>query len=740
MATAISRLRGFYARTSDPAESDRLLTDYDPVTAEVIQSRLVSIVNEMATTLVRTSGSPVLTEAKDLCTAIFDEQVEHIAFSGYVITHIGSCLVGVQSVLKQYGRDQIHPGDAFIVNDPHTSGALHQGDIGIISPLFYRDDVVGWAFSNAHVLDVGGMSPGGWAPEARDCFAEGLRFPAMKVADRGKFNNDLLRFIMANVRVPVPVANDIKSLTAANITAQRRLTELIDRFGLADYRRYVEINKALSERAVRQRIARIPDGTYRTEDWMEYDGRGENWLAPVQCELTIDGTDLTVDFSGSHPQTDTFGNAGPGALLGIVGTVIMLNLAYDIPINAGVFRPVRVDMGEAGTVTNPQVPAAVSCSHMEATPKAGRAMTEALVRAMQLSDDPGIRSRCAALGGYVWPGNAWVGKDQYGQYAAFAIMDCGSVGLGAQSTGDGLDISAYEVMLNNSIPDVEINEGLYPVLYLWRSIYRGSGGPGMHRGGQGMDLCWIPYGTDRLIGTLENACAQVPSRGALGGLPGSTSLYIRLTGASAPDVLAEGRRVPVPADLDGHAEVLSNHIAHVPLLQGQVFRQFTGGGGGYGDPLLRQSDRVAADVRDGWITVTQARAAYGVVLDPAGRADEAATAALRAEIRRSRLGREPTRTACGTDTGVRLVHDGGDRHVACAGCGERLGPVSANWRTAADMRETDLARRLAEVEVRIQPRRDPELVLRECFCPGCAAVLETTIAIAGSPLPADTLK
>src|SRR5436309_7537342 len=157
--------------------------DYDPIAAEVLQNRLVNISLEMATTLIHTSGSPILSEAKDFCTAVFDRSGEHIGFSGYVVAHLGSSLQGVRSVIRDYGHDA-HPGDAFILNDPYDAGAIHQGDVAVVSPIFAPggsgvspgtdpgadEHLIGWAFSNAHILDVGGMSPGGWAPVAWDVY------------------------------------------------------------------------------------------------------------------------------------------------------------------------------------------------------------------------------------------------------------------------------------------------------------------------------------------------------------------------------------------------------------------------------------------------------------------------------------------------------------------------------------------------------------------------------------------
>src|SRR5437763_7941261 len=165
------------------------LTGYDPIAAEVHQNRLRNFSLEMATTLIKTSGSPILSEAKDFCTAVFDRAGEHIGFSGYVIAHLGSSLQGVRSVIRDYG-DDVHPGDAFILNDPYDAGAIHQGDVAVVSPIFAGDgaeeDLIGWSVSNAHIRDAGGMSPGGRAPGAWDGSGPARRPPPPRRVQRGE--------------------------------------------------------------------------------------------------------------------------------------------------------------------------------------------------------------------------------------------------------------------------------------------------------------------------------------------------------------------------------------------------------------------------------------------------------------------------------------------------------------------------------------------------------------------------
>jgi N-methylhydantoinase B len=228
-----------------------------------------------------------------------------------------------------------------------------------------------------------------------------------------------------------------------------------------------------------------------------------------------------------------------------------------------------------------------------------------------------------------------------------------------------------------------------------------------------------------LLGTLENALAAVPSRGMMGGYPGATHFFNVVRGTGVLDALAERRRLPQNVDeLGGEEETLINHVAGVPLLKTDVFHQITGGGAGMGDPLLRPPERVGHDVRDRYITVEQARAAYGVVCDADGVVDVAESEEARRAIRRERLGGDPTRERVVSEDWVpAVVLDGGS--FACGHCGQSLG--AGNWKDGAHGRSFDLASRLAEFGVRVKSRRDPTMILHEWACPGCGTLLETNL-------------
>jgi N-methylhydantoinase B len=327
---------------SDPRPSkETIMTSslpagYDPVTLEVIRMRLDSIVEEMGIAMIRSSGSPVITEAGDFNTALFDPTGRIYAYSDYVQFHIGSGSVAVQNLVKVIEGEPLHPGDAFISNDPHTAGASHPPDTNVISPIFHDDELIGWAQSQAHLVDVGGMTPGGFAPGATDCYAEALRLPpGVKIFEKGEPVEWVRRTLLNNVRVPALFWNDVRSLVASNNTGIRRLLGTIAEFGLEQFREYTRLSFELAEQVVRDRIAVIPDGTYRAEEWTEHNGHVDD-LYRVACTMTKQGSQITFDFTGSSEQTGGFVNCSYGALVGSVASAVVPILAWDVPFNEGV--------------------------------------------------------------------------------------------------------------------------------------------------------------------------------------------------------------------------------------------------------------------------------------------------------------------------------------------------------------------------------------------------------------------
>lgn len=711
---------------------------YDVIAAEVHRKAIKNLTDEMAITLVRTSGSPIVTDSKDFSTCLMDTKPEHLGFSAYVLFHVGSSVIGtrvIAELVKEAG--DLRPGDGWVVNDPHTGGAMHQGDVSIIMPTFYGTEHLGWSFANMHVLDVGGVGVSGYAPGAHDVYQEGLRFPPVRIIRDGRIDPEWEHFIAANVRAPGAVLNDIRSMVASNNTAAVKLRQIIAEFGLESHREFCEINKNLSEQVLRERISKLPDGVYETVDYNEFDGHdGPDQLLKMRLRLEIEGSDLRFHYSGV-PQIDAFVNSTEGPMFGQTMTALMTILVYgDLPVNGGLWRPITMELGEPGTIVNSIPPAAVSNAHSEVGMRACKMTKDVLVQAMSLSDDPVIRSRVSGQHQDGFPGNALFGTNQHGGVSVVFYPD-NSIGSGggAQTVHDGQDAYGLTCTTGGGIPDIETHEGADPVLFLWRRVIADSGGPGQMRSGLGLDQAYAIHYTDRMAGPGFNACAEVPPHGFGGGYPAGAGTFYPVRASNVPRLL-EQRIMPTRERLEGTTEQVRSKLAHLVLERGDVFVATSGTGGGVGDPLLRPAERVSEDILAGYVTEKQARAIYGVVmngdvLDPGG------TDARRVEIRRERIGGEPAREAnAPPSVGISLSRDADGWHCAC--CSETLAGAAENWREGAVTRESPIADRYEQLGVLVRRRSEaPQVTVREHFCPACASCLGVDVATDElEPLPA----
>ncbi|HST40906.1 MAG TPA: hydantoinase B/oxoprolinase family protein [Conexibacter sp.] len=722
------------AATTPTAQQGRA---HDPVTLEVIRMRLDAIVDEMAIAMMRSSGSPVITESGDFNTALFDADGRIYAYSNYVQFHIGSASVALRGLLDAVPIEQMEPGDAFISNDSHTAGSTHPPDVSVITPIFHADRVVGFAQSQAHLLDIGGMNPGGFAPSAVDCFAEALRMPpGVKCYERGEPVESVRRMIVNNVRLPVPFWNDVRSLVASNNTGARRLTATIDEFGAEAFTQYAELAIEAARQVVAERIGQLPDGVYEATEWQEGDGKVDE-LLPIRCRMTIDGEHLHFDFSESSPQVAGFVNCSYGALVGSVATGMNPALAWDLPFNQGVLGPVEITAAKA-SIVNPDVPAPASNGHLTVGGRVTRLVTLLLNRVVERSADAELRGRAQGIWADSWTGGISAGtRTDTGEYFVLFNMDGGLMGAGAQAAGDGLDGSGMTTQISNMVPDVEMNELMYPVLYLWKRVDAATGGPGAQRGGLGVDYAWTLRNCDEVLHTVFCPCAQVPAGGYGGAYPGGGGEQSILREVDVDGVIARGEAADAERLAPTGTELLELVQQGLTIRAGDVFRQRIAGGGGYGDPLLRDPAAVAADVRDGYVPAAAAESAYGVALAADGSADAEATARLRHEARSRRLGHEPAAAVAvaSYDELRREPGDDGPHGVraaaggwACRVCEGALGDGD-DWAAGALTRESVASERLDELGIRVRPRE--QVRLQEHLCPSCGSALDVRVTVAG---------
>lgn len=712
-------------------------SDFDIIDVEIHSKAVRNTANEMAITLMRTSGSPVVTEALDFSTCILDRNAEQLAFAGFVTFHISTAIGGVRAVLASHPLEDLRPGDGFLCNDPHSSGAIHQGDLGVVMPFFHNGEVVGFGYVNEHVLDAGGSAVSGFAPAAYDNFAEALNFNAVRVIRDYRIEPEWESFIGNNVRLQRIVLNDIRSMIAANSAGERRIAAMLDTIG---YDRFTALNEAakdLSEKALNQAIQRIPDGTYESEDWVEYDARGPQDFHNVRCRLLVDNDEMTIQYRGVA-QVDAFINGAWPAVVGQSWSALLSQLAYDIPVNAGLWRPITFDLGPRGSIVNSVPPAPVTQSHMETGARINKMLIDVLSQACALSADPVIASRVAGQPCQNLAFFTAFGTDLRTGYptVAFPVSLGQPCGGGAQTVTDGLDTYAAQCMCGCNTPDVEMEESSQPGYILWRRVSQDQAGAGIHRGGMGVSSSIAIVHSEFMTGGAYNSAAYVPPRGAAGGYPGGAGAWTLLTDTNAFELIESGTW-PTSENLTGRPVEHPAKTGQLVLRRGDVFSVVNGGGGGVGDPLLREAAAVAEDVRDGYVSAGSADVLYGVVLDADGQVDGEATVTRRQQLRTERIGHAPARTISrGAPVFAPLTVTNGS--WACALCGQNLGPQQSNWREAAVTRESKVAERFEQVHARVRVAASTEpVVMRENFCPGCASSLAVDVTFNGrGPVPA----
>ncbi|MGH6884280.1 MAG: hydantoinase B/oxoprolinase family protein, partial [Hypericibacter sp.] len=330
----------------------------DPITFEVIRHKLQAITEEQAITLKRVSGSPVVTEATDFNNGLYLADGSIVTMGPQVIFHTGTMSTVIRNIIKDFEpRGEIREGDMFILNDPYK-GAIHQPDVSIVAPFFYQGRHCGWAGSCAHQLDVGGMSFGSWAYRATEVQQEAMLLTGLKLIDGGKLREDLWQMIMSMTRLPNYLGLDLKGMIAANHVAIQRLTELFDRYGMDIVDAVMNAEIDASERRMRERLRKIPDGVYRARDYIDHDGH-TNALYRVCLAIHKRGDTLEFDLEGTSEQAPGFINCTWSGMKGALLTGLLPILAPDIRWNEGVLRPVTIHAPE-GTLCNAKWPAPVS--------------------------------------------------------------------------------------------------------------------------------------------------------------------------------------------------------------------------------------------------------------------------------------------------------------------------------------------------------------------------------------------
>jgi N-methylhydantoinase B len=565
---------------------------------QIMWSRLIAVVEEQAQTLVRTAFSTTVREAGDLSAGVFDRDGNMLA---QAVTgtpgHVNSMAAAVKHFLDAFPLATMREGDHYITNDPWlTCGHLH--DLTVVSPTFLDGEPVGLFASTVHVVDIGGL---GMGPDGRQVYEEGLSIPLMALAREGHMNADLLRIIRANVREPLQVEGDVYALAACNDEGGRRLIEMMEEFGIANLDRLGETIIETSRQATLAAIRKLKKGRYSNVVTMD----GFDRPLTLAALMTIGDAGIHVDYTGTSPASAFGINVVLNYTTAYTAFGVKCLVAPEVPNNAGSLAPITVSAPE-GCLLNAKRPRAVAARHT-----VGHMLPDVVFGCLHQVMEGGVPAEGASS---LWIPQIFGGADLLDEVGgngpadpdirpfSTAIFHCG--GAGARPMKDGLDVTAFPSGVR-TIP-VEATEAVAPVLFRRREFRDGSGGAGRYRGGLGqiIELGGADGTPIAMLCNFERI--NNPARGRDGGgagMPGRVGL------ASGRPIGAKGRQT-VPG--------------------GDFIRLELPGGGGFGDPALRDPEQVALDVADGLVSPETAREVYRVALAADGSLDRAATERLRA--------------------------------------------------------------------------------------------------------------
>ena len=550
----------------------------DPITIEVIRNYLLSAAREMNRNLIRTAYSTIIYEVKDFGVGIYDNQCRLLAEAPGLAIFTRGNDYALKQIVQYLGHENIHPEDIILLNYPYMSAA-HTLDVTAAAPIFHDDKLVGFSAVKQHWKDLGQKDPG-YCTDTTDVYQEGLLIPCLKIHKRGVLNQDLVELIRFNSRMPENTLGDMNAKISSCITGRKRVEELIDKFGQETYGLAVENILDHGERIARVQLADLPKGTWSAEDWVDDDGIDRDTLVKIKVTVTISDTEMIVDFTGSDPQTKGPINVPIGMTMGTAALVFKAVTTPDTAANDGNFRPLKV-IAPPGCVMHAIEPAPTFTMWpaLLAVDIILKALSKAGVDLVPACSGGDIFS-ISGLGVHPDTGKLWHEGSNEG------------VGFGAHAEGDGENSIMHPSEPGCRNNPIEIMEIKAPMMIEFYELRQDSGGSGKNRGGLG-----AKRGVRYLVeSTAFNMAKKTKTKpwGMAGGGDGENGHAIYW-----PETSKE----------------LTIGMNYQKVEAGDRVINFSGGGGGWGNPLLRDPQSVLDDVRNEYISLAGAKRDYGVVID-----------------------------------------------------------------------------------------------------------------------------
>ena len=555
------------------------LKELDPITLAVIQNGLIQVCNEMDQAFVRAAFSPVISEGLDRSDGIYHRHTGDLIAQGDLglPIFVGTMQFGTRAVIERAG--DLKPGDMYVVNDPYLGGT-HLMDVRFVKPFFYKDALFAWLANTGHWPDTGGAVPGGFSATATEVEQEGLRLPPVKLFKQGVMDQEILSIILSNIRIADQRIGDIKAQAAALTIGERRLTVLLDRYGIETVEDAIAELRRRAEQQMRAKIEIIPDGVYEGTSIVDSDGVVDEPLR-IEMKITKQGSDLRFDMSGSSPPCQ-------GPMNSVIATTMssiylaMKHIFPEVPINAGTYVPLEI-VEPRGTFLYAEYPRPVSGCAAEVSQRIAEAVFVALTPAIPdlLFAAPAGTSGNFALGG----------QDPKTGRAYVMYLFTGG-GYGGSADGDGISNGCSTIGISK-MPPVEILEQRFPILFEEFALHEGSGGAGRSRGGFGVRYrIRLLRGTSRASFVMDHG--RTGPRGALGGGDGGVNTVLVRYG--------DGETF-IPPHLSKAQDI---HIR-----EGDTITVSTPGGGGYGDPKDRDTTLIERDRCRGYYTTDEIAEKFG---------------------------------------------------------------------------------------------------------------------------------
>ena len=562
----------------------------DIVTYEIIRSSLFAIAREMKIAMMRTAGSPLMHASGDSSAAIFDADMQLVAQGNDIPTMLGSAVISTRVSVEAIGRENLRPGDVIVSNDAYVGGGNHQPDVQFTRPVFVGDEIVAFVMTRGHWTDIGGQSPGSYTVTTWDVFAEGIRIPPVRLYRDDKPVRDVLEILSRNSRNSHELLLDIQAQYAGTFVGERRLVDLVEKYGIADLRAAMIQSLDHSEKLIRAAIGRIPNGTYEAQEYLDpIEAHGWQQERPLlKVRITVADDHMTFDYTGTGAQVRGGINCPLSVTCNSTWFTVKAITDISIPINQGCYRPVTIIAPE-GSVLNCKYPASVVSGNTETSPRVIDLLLKALAPA--IPERIVGQSNCASCAGIFSGRDTNAARvEQTGQ--VFVTMhDVHAGGMGARAGKDG--VSGIRVYVGNAgSQSVEMIERSSPLFLEEWALVPDTGGAGRYRGGLTSRRVYrVDY--DEATFTVSGERGRSAPEGHFGGLAGTPFLCL----VAKPD----GTTVTVAAKGGQTVVRRAERVIVQPA-----------GSGGYGDPLERERERVLDDIADGYISADAARRLYRV--------------------------------------------------------------------------------------------------------------------------------